>query len=67
MEGLPAREVSLTSSRFGFVENGRVNSRSSSRVMFKFSVPFAIGRWRRLDAATNETLWGRAVLPRDRR
>jgi hypothetical protein len=41
---LPARDISVTSSAFGFTESGRVGSRSSSRISFKVTVPFAIGR-----------------------
>lgn len=41
---LPKREVSVTSSTFGFTERGTVESRSSSRVMFTLTVPFGFRR-----------------------
>ena len=41
---LPARNVAVTSSTFGFTESGRVSGRTASRVTFKMSVPFGIGR-----------------------
>lgn len=37
---MPSRTVSITSSTFGFTETGRVDNRSSARVMFTASVPF---------------------------
>lgn len=39
---LPSRSVTLTSSTFGFTETGRVDGRSSARMMFTLSVPFVI-------------------------
>lgn len=41
---MPSRSVSITSSTFGFTESGRVSGRSSARMMFNLSVPFAITR-----------------------
>lgn len=41
---LPARNIAVTSSTFGFTESGRVSGRSVSRLTFKVSVPFGIGR-----------------------
>lgn len=41
---LPARNVAVTSSTFGFTESGRVSGRTASRLTFKVSVPFGIGR-----------------------
>jgi hypothetical protein len=40
---LPARDVTLPSSAFGFAETGRVSARASTRVLFRLSVPFQIG------------------------
>jgi hypothetical protein len=41
---LPARNIAVTSSAFGFTESGRVSGRTASRVTFKVSVPFGLGR-----------------------
>jgi hypothetical protein len=39
---LPARDINLRSSAFGFTETGRVSARNSTRVMFTISVPFRV-------------------------
>lgn len=42
---MPSQDIALTSRTFGFTESARIDSRTTSSVLFKLSVPIGVGRY----------------------